>query len=274
MAFGAEKPAVIEGENGHRWVVVPAGEYRVGAKGKDVNPPRVVKLRSFRIADAETTNAQFAAFVKATGFVTDAEKRGHGKTFHEGLGEWVWKDTPGASWRAPFGPKGPKAEDLPEHPATQLSGNDAVAYCKWIGGRLPMLDEWEVAARAGAETLYPWGEAYDRKRANIWNGKTHRAETKDDGYVYTAPVRSYPANAWGLYDVVGNVFEYCADLPPAYREPKEQAARIIAGRGGSWWCSAGTCSFYNLADIGRMDRRRSLANQGFRVAISEVRGKK
>ena len=84
-------------------------------------------------------------------------------------------------------------------------------------------------------------------------------------------VRSYPPNAWGLYDVIGNVFEYCSDLPAAYREPREQAERIISGRGGSWWCSANTCHFFNLADIGRMDRHGSLANQGFRVAFDVKR---
>ncbi|MEA3211658.1 MAG: formylglycine-rating enzyme [Chthoniobacter sp.] len=266
--LAAEPPAVTDGPNGHRLVAIPAGTYALGRAGCATNPPHRVELRAFRIADAETTNAQFAAFVEATGYVTDAEKRGMGKTFHEGMADWAWKETEGANWRRPAGPHEPKA--APDHPVTQISGEDALAYCRWLGARLPTCDEWEAAARAGAATLYPWGDKFDPTRANIWNGKTHEAETREDGFTYTAPVRSFPANAWGLHDVVGNVFEYCADLPPAYRQPEAQAARFIAGRGGSWWCSVGTCHFFNLADIGRMDRHGSLANQGFRVALEAV----
>ena len=177
------------------------------------------------------------------------------------------KEVRGANWRQPAGPDGSKVANLPEHPVTQINGADAEAYCRWLRARLPTIDEWETAARAGAKTLYPWGEKFSAKRANIWNGATHRTETPEDGFVYTAPVRSFPPNAWGLYDTIGNVFEYCADLPAAYQQPRAQAARLIAGRGGSWWCSANTCHFYNLVDIGRMDRRGSLSNQGFRVVF-------
>jgi sulfatase modifying factor 1 len=129
---------------------------------------------------------------------------------------------------------------------------------------LPTLDEWEAAARAGAKTRWPWGPRFIAGRANIWNGETHEAEAAGDGYTYTAPVRSFPANAWGLYDIIGNVFEYCGDLPPS---EKGREKEFIAGRGGSWWCSAGTCSFFNLVDIGHMDRHGSLSNQGFRIVL-------
>ena len=221
-------------------------------------------LAAYKIADAETTNAQFIAFVKATGYVSDAEKRGFGKVFTEGMPDWVWADEKTATWKKPFGEKAPSAEEQPNYPVTQISGADAEAYCKWLGARLPTLDEWEVAARAGSKTRFPWGKTFDPTKANIWNGKTHFKETKEDGFVYTAPVRSFPPNAWGLYDVIGNVFEYCADLPGPY---KGREAVLISGRGGSWWCSKGTCSFFNLVDIGRMDRHGSLANQGFRVVF-------
>lgn len=260
----ADTPAKEKGPNGHILVTVPAGKYELGGKGYELNPPHVATLRSFKIADAETTNAEFAEFVKATGYVTDAEKRGFGKVFHEGMEDWAWDDVKGACWRLPMGPDGPKAADLPNHPVTQISGADAEAYCKWLGARLPTIDEWEAAARAGAHTRYPWGDKFIAGRANIWNGETHAKETSDDGYVYTAPVRSYPPNAWGLYDVIGNVFEYCADLP----EPLHgREGTFIAGRGGSWWCSANTCNSFNLVTIGHMDRHGSLANQGFRVVF-------
>lgn len=257
-------PPRHQGPNTHILVMVPAGEYHLGAEETRTNPPHTVTLKSFAIAETETTNAQFAAFIKATGYKTNADKEG-GMVFQEGMKDWEWKKDPAASWRHPFGEKAPSADDHPAHPVTQISGADALAYCKWLGARLPTLDEWEAAARAGAKTKYPWGPDYDPKRANIWNGATHHADTRLDGFLYTAPVKSFPPNALGLYDVVGNVFEYCADLPP-WMNPDE-SRRLISGRGGSWWCSTGTCSFFNLQDIGSMDRQGSLANQGFRIAF-------
>jgi sulfatase modifying factor 1 len=253
------------GPNQHQLVAIPSGDFQVGAYHNQRNPLRTVHLKSYRIADTETTNEQFARFIKTTGYVTDAEKRGYGMVSLEGAADWEWKQMNGASWRAPFGPDGPKAVDQPNYPVTQISGADAEAYCHWLGGRLPTLEEWEVAARAGATTHWPWGDTFDLHRANVWNGKSHEHNTREDGWVYTSPVRSFPPNAWGLYDVIGNVFEYCAGLPPTI--PPNDADRLIAGRGGSWWCSASTCNFYNLEDIGAMDRHGTLANQGFRIVF-------
>jgi len=181
--------------------------------------------------------------------------------------DWAWEETPGAQWRQPFGARGKSWEEIPTHPVTQISGADAEAYCKWLGVRLPTLNEWEVAARAGAKTRYPWGEAFDPKKANVWNGTSHLKNTREDGFVYTAPVKSYPPNAWGLYDVIGNVFEYCADQPIGSKS--SDAERFQSGRGGSWWCSFNTCHFFNLSDIGHMDKHGSLANQGFRIAMDK-----
>jgi sulfatase modifying factor 1 len=250
--------------NGHVLIRVSGGLYSVGEKGDRFNPARRVRLAAYFIADAETSNAQFAEFVRATGYVTDAERRGFGMVFEEGMRDWQWIPVNGAHWRKPMGPDGPKAEDLPEHPVTQISGADAAAYCRWLGARLPTLVEWEVAARAGATTRWPWGDEFITGRANIWNGENHEKETPGDGYTYTAPVRSYPPNAWGLYDVIGNVFEYCADLPAVLHG---RESKLVSARGGSWWCSANTCCSYNLIDIGRMERHGSLSNQGFRVAF-------
>lgn len=258
-------PVAENGPNGHMLVNIPAGKYALGAKDEPFNSPHTPKLAAYRIADAETTTAQFAQFVKETGYVTDAEKRGFGKVFREGMPDWAWVDIKGACWRLPMGPDGPNAEkDLANHPVTQISGADAEAYCRWLGARLPTLDEWEAAARAGVKTRFPWGDEFERGKANIWNGKTHKAEEPGDGFTYTAPVRSFAPNAWGLYDVIGNVFEYCAGLPAPVQG---REGVLIAGRGGSWWCSTGTCSFFNLVDIGRMDRHGALSNQGFRVVF-------
>jgi sulfatase modifying factor 1 len=266
-AFGAAGAAdTSEFQNHHRLISVSGGQYIVGHPEKERNPARKVELKPFQIAEAETTNAQFAVFVKKTGYVTDAERLGFGKVAVEGMQDWEWEQVKGAHWRRPMGPQGPGWEDLLNHPVTQISGADAEAYCQWIGARLPSLEEWEVAARAGAKTLYPWGKDFDPKKANIWNGRTHAGNELLDGHLYTAPVKSFAANAWGLHDVIGNVFEYCSGLPSG-TEPGDES-RLIAGRGGSWWCSFGTCSFFNLLDIGTMDRHGSLSNQGFRIAKS------
>lgn len=255
--------------NGHEFVSIMAGEFRLGSEGHEKNPLRTVRLGAFSIAKTETTNAQFARFVAATGYVTDAERRGYGKTFREGLAEWEWETTEGACWRFPNGPDAGGIDGVDDHPVTQISWRDAVAYCEWAGGRLPTLDEWEAAAGAGAdgrdarEGAYPWEGAFDPARANIWNGAYHTRDTRLDGWLLTSPVASFPPTRSGLYDVIGNVFEFCADdithLHPG------APTRLRAARGGSWWCSATSCNYFNLTDFGRMAEYASFSNHGFRM---------
>jgi len=269
VTAGAVEPSVpLPGPNRHRLIAIPAGGYQLGSATHDLNKPHKLETKGFFISDAETTNAQFAEFVKATGYQTIAEKNGWSLASGEGDGEWEWKLVEGACWRHPFGPKGPAASQLPDHPVTQICGEDARAYCRWIGGRLPTLDEWEAAARAGKSTLYPWGNTFNAKLTNTWNGETHRHNTREDGFVLTAPVRSFPPNAWGLYDTIGNVFEYCEGHPPWMTQ--EAAERRICGRGGSWWCSEHGCNFHNLLSIGSMIKTASLPNQGFRVIFDHI----
>ncbi len=256
---------VKNGANGHKLVWIPAGSYPLGGSGHKLNKPHVFRTAGFHLSDAETTNAQFTAFVAATGYKTLAEKNGWSLVGGEGSAEWEWKQMKGADWHHPFGPGGADAAKLPDHPVTQICGEDARAYCRWIGGRLPDIDEWETAARAGCRTEYPWGAEFNPRLANTWNGLNHRKNTREDGFVLTSPVRSYPANAWGFYDVIGNVFEYCEGHPPWMTD--EDAKRRICGRGGSWWCSARCCNFHNLLDVGSMLKTASLPNQGFRVAF-------
>lgn len=249
----------------HKLVRIPAGTYQLGDDTHKLNAPHPFKTPGFLISDAETTNAQFAAFVAATGYKTFAERNGWSLVGGEGSAEWGWSHMDGANWKHPFGPDGPEANKLPQHPVTQICGEDARAYCKWVGGRLPSLDEWETAARAGAKTTYPWGAEFEPKKANTWNGTDHRKNTLEDGFILTSPVRTYPPNAWGIYDVIGNVFEYCEGHPPWMTAA--EATRRICGRGGSWWCSANSCGFFNLLDIGSMIKTASLPNQGFRVVF-------
>lgn len=253
------------GINGHHFVKIKAGTYFLGAASHPLNKPHIFKTPGFQIADAETTNGQFNAFVKATGYITIAEKNGWSLVGGEGSAEWEWTHMEGANWSHPFGPAGPDAAKFPNHPVTQICGEDARAYCLWLGGRLPTLDEWETAARAGSTDRYPWGAKFNPRLANTWNGVSHRKNTREDGYVLTSPVRSFPPNAWGLYDVIGNVFEYCEGQPKWYGAP--DAGRRIFARGGSWWCSSNCCGFHNLLDIGSMIKTASLPNQGFRVVI-------
>lgn len=249
----------------HTLVKIPAGTYALGEAGHKLNSPHPFKTPGFFISDAETTNAQFAAFVSATGYKTCAERNGWSLVGGEGSAEWEWKHMDGANWRHPFGPDGPDSNKLLQHPVTQISGEDARAYCKWIGGRLPSIDEWETAARAGAKTAYPWGTDFEPKKTNTWNGLNHQQNTREDGFVLTSPIRSYLPNAWGLYDVIGNVFEYCEGHPPWMTAAQGRVR--TCGRGGSWWCSSHCCNFHNLLDIGSMIKTASLPNQGFRVVF-------
>ncbi len=255
------------GPPGHEFVRVAAGRYHVGAADSTRNPSRDVDAAAFEIATTETTNAQFAQFVEATGYVSDAERSGFGMVFEEGMIDWQWRQTPGACWRRPFGDERFAADSHTDYPVTQISAADAAAYCAWAGLRLPTVEEWEIAARAGAATRYPWGDDVmpgGRPTANFWQGKSHLKDETRDGFLYLAPVKSFPPNAWGLYDVIGNVFEYCAGGVEARSD--EEASHYGTARGGSWWCSENACDFYNLVKIGQMDRHGSLANQGFRVA--------
>ncbi len=247
------------------YVKIQGGSYRVGSPGHPLNPGRKVTVAPFEIADSEVTNAQFQQFTDATGYRTHAERRGKSQVFRHASREWQWVECAGANWRFPLGPEGGlQATNHPQHPVTQIAWEDADAFAKWAQARLPTQDEWEIAARGGVDTLYPWGDAFDVGKANIWNGRTHHRDTRLDGWEFTSPVRSFAPNKLGLYDVVGNVFEFVQDLPVTMAERK--ATGLISARGGSWWCSERTCQFYNLVSVGTMLPNASLPNQGFRIA--------
>lgn len=245
------------------FVSVKGGEYQVGGADRVENYPRTVHLAPFEIAKYETTNAQFAEFVKATGYVTDAEKHHNAMVFAPPLPEFRWIKDPTAYWRFPNGMKRGGIEGKMDHPVTTISYRDALAYCKWAGVRLPTLDEWEVACRAGTRGEYFFGPlAKIGEYANVWHGRNHLKPDTSDGYMYTSPVGHFKPNPWGLYDMYGNVFEFCTGKLPG----EKLSPTAAHARGGSWWCSKNACCFFNSLDLGKADIRASFSNQGFRVA--------
>jgi sulfatase modifying factor 1 len=245
------------------FVRVPAGTYELGKAGMLDNYPHRSKLRSFEIARYETTNMEFAGFVTATGYVTDAERFHNAMVFEPGLPEFRWIRDATASWRYPNGKGRGDISGKENHPVTSISFHDALAYCKWAKVRLPTLDEWEAACRAGTRSDWFFGTDPSQigKYANIWHGRDHLQPDRSDGYLCTAPVGSFLPNPIGLYDMYGNVFEFCSG-----RLAADKSSRVVHSRGGSWWCSKNSCCFFNSADIGRVDIRASFSNQGFRVA--------
>lgn len=249
------------------FVTIPAGTYRLGKSDHVENPPRWVKLKAFEIARTETTNAEFAAFIRATGYVTDAERRHDAMVFEPPLAEFRWIHDSTASWRYPNGRKRGDLVGKDDHPVTSISYADALAYCLWAKVRLPSLDEWEAACRAGTTTDYWFGNDRSKigKYANVWHGRNHLAWNDSDGYRTTASVAKFAPNPLGLYDMYGNVFEFCTG-----RLIGDRSSRRVHARGGSWWCSANACCFFNSADIGGVDMHASFSNQGFR-AVRNVR---
>ncbi|HLK16985.1 MAG TPA: SUMF1/EgtB/PvdO family nonheme iron enzyme, partial [Fimbriimonadaceae bacterium] len=157
------------------FVPVPGGNYKVGKEGRLENYPRTVTLQPFEVAKLDTTNAEFAAFVKATRYVTDAERLHNAMVFRPPLPEFRWIQDPTASWRFPNGKSLGGIEKKMDHPVTTISFHDATEYCKWAGVRLPTLDEWEVACRAGTQTDYFFGSDVKliSKYANVWHGRNH-----------------------------------------------------------------------------------------------------
>lgn len=249
-------------DQGDLFRLIPAGEYEVGQKGHSVNPLRKVKVDSFCISIYELTNREFERFVNATLYVTDAERNHNALVFEPGLEEFRWLEDSSAYWRFPNGFSRGGIKEKMNHPVTCISYSDIIAYCEWAGVRLPTLDEWEIASRAGSAKTWFFGDTNNEigKYANIWHRRDHLAADSSDNFMYTSPVGSFLPNAWGLYDIYGNVFEFCSGKV----KPDEKNSTAHA-RGGSWWCSKYACNFFNSVDIGRTNIHASFSNQGFRV---------
>ncbi|WP_328695357.1 formylglycine-generating enzyme family protein [Streptomyces sp. NBC_00342] len=277
----------------HPEVRLAGGTFRMGdafgegypADGE--RPVHAVRVAPFAIDVTTVTVAMFRAFVEESGYVTVAEREGSSAVFHLAVAAdrgdvavadpavpW-WLDVRGADWRHPHGPLS-DAED--DHPVVHVTWHDASAYCAWAGRRLPTEAEWEYAARGGLEGgRFPWGDELlpdGAWRCNIWQGRFPYTNTGADGWLATAPVRTYPPNGFGLYQTAGNVWEWCADWfdPHYYAQspeadphgPGDGSRRVM--RGGSYLCHHSYCHRYRVAARSANTPASSSGNCGFRTA--------
>ncbi|MHC5268528.1 formylglycine-generating enzyme family protein [Enterococcus sp. LJL98] len=277
---------------------IPSGTYEIGTNGLDgftgdMEGPKVsVTLPEFFIAATPVTNAEFAKFVAATNYVTESETFGWSFVFDYFLQtldpkyqqtvphlKW-WKGVQGANWRHPEGP-GSTITDRLDHPVVHVSRNDAIAYCQWAGLRLPTEAEWEIAAKGGTTfERYPWGEDLlegGQHHCNIWQGNFPIENTLEDGYANTAPVHTFEPNGYGLYQVIGNVWEWCVNprgIPlrafnqtsgtTFWQQFQGKDDEAYAIRGGSFLCHASYCKRYRIAARNGNTGMSASNNMGFR----------
>ena len=290
----------------------------------DEKPLHEVELAGYWMNATEVTNAEFQRFVDATGYVTVAERTPTREDFagvvdpslirDEDLvagsicfnpnfdrelirrvrspknPDWahlVWMIQEGANWRHPHGPES-GIDDKLDHPVVHVAWPDAVAYCDWSGKRLPTEAEYEYAARGGQhQERFPWGDAEPDEQhwfANLWQGDFPEEHVVQDGSRFTAPVKSFPANGYGLYDIAGNVWEWCADWyqPDFYSvsprrnprgprdsfDPNEPRVPKRVQRGGSFMCNDNYCLGYRCATRMKGDVNSSSFHCGFRCVLS------
>lgn len=258
--------------------LIKGGAFQMGTNdGLAVEGPiHQVALKSFWIDRHEVTVAQFAEFVKATGYKTVSESEGWSGVFDTRAGEW--KKADGADWQHP---EGPQSTASLNEPVTQVSWNDAAAYAKWAGKRLPTEAEFEYAERGGfAGKKYAWGDALSpegKYMANCWQGIFPARNLGLDGFIGRAPVGAFPPNAYGLYDMTGNVWEWCADWfgedyykkSPSANPPGPASGADHVIRGGSWLCSENYCTGYRAAARNHTAPDTGLNNLGFRCVRDE-----
>jgi formylglycine-generating enzyme required for sulfatase activity len=301
-------------------VWIPSGEFTMGSgleiARADEKPTHRVRVDGFWMDATEVTNAQFRKFVEATGYVTTAEKAPQLQEIMAQLppgtppppanmlvpgslvfvppaspGSFWWEWRAGANWRQPDGP-GSSIVGKDDYPVVHVSWFDTMAYAQWTGKRLPTEAEWEYAARGGLEgKTYVWGEESPYQgtaRANIWQGEFPRHNTDADGYAATSPVRSYPPNGYGLYDMAGNVWEWVQDWyrpdtytrrageavsvnpqgPDSSYDPREPTIPKRVQRGGSYLCDANYCASYRPSARMNASPDTSLVHTGFRCVMT------
>lgn len=306
-------------------VLIPDGEFTMGCVDEiaraDERPLHRVRVDGFWMDVTEVTNRQFRAFVKATGYETTAERTPKleeimaqlppgtppppPEVLQPGSLVWrmpkedgprhpvsLWEWTPGASWRQPEGP-GSSIEGKDDYPVVQVSWDDANAYTAWAGKRLPTEAEWEYASRGGRdEEIFPWGTEHPKDRqpmANIWQGRFPRVNLETDGFALAAPVKQFKPNGYGLYDMAGNVWEWCADWyradayavdakngvtvnpqgPADSLDPDEPTVPKRVQRGGSFLCHVSYCASYRNAARMKCSPDTGLMHSGFRCVKDE-----
>jgi sulfatase modifying factor 1 len=278
-------------------VLVRGGSFQMGdhfCEGNAIDgetPMHRVELDDFWIDSTTVTNVEFAAFVEDTSYVTEAEQLGLSAVFHLAFrgkpadvvgrvsdAPW-WFVVRGADWRRPDGP-GSDICAREDHPVVHVTWNDAQAFAAWADKRLPTEAEWEYAARGGLNgARFPWGDELlpqGEWQCNIWQGDFPTLNTEEDGFLTTAPVESFLPNGYGLYQMAGNVWEWCADwFDSRYysatsvedpKGPRSGVARVI--RGGSYLCHYSYCNRYRVAARSANTPDSATANMGFRCARS------
>jgi sulfatase modifying factor 1 len=305
-------------KSGMKWI--PGGTFKMGASGQggrpDEYPAHRVQVAGFWMDEKEVSNAEFAVFVKKTGYKTVAERKpdweelkkqlpagtpkpsaevmvaasltfnppNHPVALNNAAQWWSW--TPGANWQHPQGPNSNVA-GKDNYPVTQVSWEDAQAYAKWAGKRLPTEAEWEYAARGGAEdNTYPWGNEpveSGKPKANTWQGSFPDRDTGWDGFKGLAPRGTFKSNPYGLYDMAGNVWEWVADWymldyylslgngvsnnpkgPENGYDPEETYVPKKVTRGGSFMCNSSYCEGYKVTSRMKSSPDTGLENTGFR----------
>ncbi|MCA0991360.1 formylglycine-generating enzyme family protein [Alkalihalobacillus hwajinpoensis] len=275
-------------------VYLEGGSFLMGTEDQEgfpcdgEGPVREVRVDPFYIDIYTVSNADFHEFIEATGYITEAERFGWSFVFHLFLSidvkrrvKMTPKQTPwwfpieGANWKHPEGPDS-SIDSRMHHPVVHVSWNDAENYCRWAGKRLPTEAEWEYAARGGLkQKKYPWGNKLTYKgkyNCNIWQGNFPLENTAKDGYEGTAPVDAYEPNGYGLYNTVGNVWEWCSDWftsdhtsYDAITNPNGPATgRAKSIRGGSYLCHHSYCNRYRVAARSSNTPDSSTGNMGFR----------
>lgn len=277
-AAAIERIKNTSGKTPKEMVFIKGGKFKMGTdNGMPFEAPvHEVTVNSFWIDIHEVTVTEFEKFVKATGYITEGEKIGWSGVFDVKQGGWTKCDK--VSWRNPdCGDKKPN----PNEPVTQVSWNDAVAYAKWIGKRLPTEAEFEYAMRGGlVQNEYAWGNELKpngKPVANWWQGNFPEADTKEDGFNGRAPVMTFPPNGYGLYDMAGNVWEWTSDwyADDYYVWSKtDNPTGVATGqeksiRGGSWLCAENYCTNYRTAGRSKSPIDTSLNNLGFRLVSDE-----
>lgn len=328
FAMTVPRPAVPPGSAPKNMVWIPGGEFSMGSSvasegvcelpgiTEDARPIHPVSVDGFWMDSTEVTNEEFAKFVSATGYRTVAERTPSREEFPDALPEnlvpgstvftpppvpvpltnvlqW-WSYVPRADWRHPTGP-GSSIEGRERFPVVQVAYEDAEAYAKWAGKRLPTEAEWEFAARGGLSgKLYAWGDELKvngKWAANIYQGQFPNKDLGSDGYAGVAPVAQYPANGYGLFDVAGNVWEWTSDWyrPDYYAtlvkesggkassnpqgpadsfDPAEPGLKKRVQRGGSFLCTSQYCTRYLVGARGKGEVGTASNNLGFRCVRS------